>query len=86
VLRSFPAAEVLQLLEVLEMIPAVTERHVIAVAGHGDVGSVLVEMAGGEDEGAINGRALGLVDGGGIAVIQITVPGGVKGDGFASGT
>ena len=80
VLGSFPAAEILELLEVLEVIPAVTEGHVVTVAGHGDVGGVLVEVAGGKDEGAINRRALGLMDGGGIAVIKVAVPGGIEGD------
>ena len=53
---SFPPAGVLELLEVPEVVSAVTESHVIAVAGQRDVGGVFVEVGSGEDEGVINGR------------------------------
>lgn len=51
----------------------------IPMPGHGDIGEELVHAARGEDVGAVDGRALRLVDGDGVAVVEAGVALWVKG-------
>src|SRR5271157_6140070 len=50
------------------------------MAGHGDVSGVFVEVVRRQHKGTINRYALGLMDRGGISVIEVAVPGGVEGE------
>ena len=43
----------------------------MAGAGHGDVDGFAVEAGGSDEEHAVAGDALGLVDGGGVAVVDV---------------
>ena len=52
----------------------------VFVAAHTDVGGVAIAVGGGHDVGAVEGSALGLVQGGGVAVVDVVVGFGVEGD------
>ena len=43
----------------------------MAGAGHGDIDGFAVEAGGADEEHAVAGDALGLVDGGGVAVVDV---------------
>lgn len=68
-----PAGEV-------ERTAAIIERHVFPMPRHRDIGQMPVEREGGQHLHAVDGRALRLMDGRGVAVIEVSVDALVNGD------
>src|SRR5690606_27779913 len=72
-LRSLPGEASGQLVVAAEVVPAGVQGRSFAVPGHADIGKVPIHATRRQYKGPVHGDALRLVEGDGIAVVNVAI-------------